>query len=130
MFDVVPNAGEIKIMETNTTTGVASSDSKGSLTTSGFSLSQNYPNPFNPTTTVHFQVFQKSYIDLNVYNLLGEEVSTLVQEERPAGVYDVKFDPSGLTSGIYFCRLKVGLSSMTRKMILVRWHLRLEIVAV
>ncbi len=85
-----------------------------------FCISQNYPNPFNPTTTLSFAIGHQSFVSLKVYDILGREVSTLVNEEKPAGEYNVKFDAAGLTSGIYFYRIQAGKYSETRKMILMK----------
>ncbi|MGD8306741.1 MAG: YCF48-related protein, partial [Ignavibacteria bacterium] len=83
-------------------------------------LSQNYPNPFNPTTTIKYQVPQNSFIILKVYDILGKEVATLVDEEKPAGFYNLELDASSLASGIYFYRLQAGSFIETKKMILVK----------
>lgn len=72
---------------------------------SRFLLDQNYPNPFNPTTTIHFELPIVSYVTLRVFNLLGQEVATLVDENKPAGKYDVKFNGENLPSGVYFYQL-------------------------
>jgi hypothetical protein len=85
-----------------------------------FSLSQNYPNPLNPVTTIKFDIPVNSIVRLKLYNILGEEVITLVNEERPAGTYEIEFDASSLTSGIYFYRLQAGSFVQTKKMILLR----------
>jgi len=69
-------------------------------------LSQNYPNPFNPTTTISFTLQQTSFVTLKVYNMLGQEVATLINHEMmDDGMQDVEFDASSLTSGAYFYRL-------------------------
>jgi hypothetical protein len=94
-----------------------------------FSLEQNYPNPFNPSTRIEFIVpanviesetkkFQ--LVTLKVYDVLGNEIATLVNEEKPAGSYDVKFDASQLSSGIYFYKLKAGSFVGTKKMLLLK----------
>ena len=75
---------------------------------SQFQLSQNYPNPFNPLTTIRFTISESDLVTLKVYDILGNEVTTLVNEEKSAGVYEVEFDGNGLTSGIYFYRLQAG----------------------
>jgi len=81
-------------------------------------LLQNYPNPVNPTTTIKYQVPELSFVTLKVYDVLGNEVTTLVNEEIPAGSYDVEFDGSELTSGIYFYRLQIGSIIEAKKMVL------------
>jgi hypothetical protein len=85
-----------------------------------FSLSQNYPNPFNPTTSLQYTIGSRQFVTLKVYDLLGREIATLVNEEKPAGEYEVEFDGSALTSGIYFYQLKAGEFTETRKMILLK----------
>jgi|WetSurMetagenome_2_1015567.scaffolds.fasta_scaffold02899_2 hypothetical protein len=85
-----------------------------------FSLEQNYPNPFNPSTTIRFQVPNSSFVNLKVYDVLGNEVATLVSEEKPAGSYEVKFDAAGLSSGIYFYKFQAGSLVETKKMILLK----------
>src|SRR5690606_35085199 len=69
-----------------------------------FSLSQNYPNPFNPITTIKYSVGSRQLATIKVYDVLGREVATLVNEEKQPGVYEVEFDGSKLTSGTYFYR--------------------------
>ena len=85
-----------------------------------FSLNQNYPNPFNPSTCIQYQVSSISQVTLKVYDLLGNEVAVLVNEEQPAGTYEVEFSAEGLTSGIYFYQLQAGSLSETKKMILMK----------
>jgi photosystem II stability/assembly factor-like uncharacterized protein len=72
-----------------------------------FALHQNYPNPFNPTTTIRYELPKSSMVRLTVYDILGREVSVLVNERREAGVHEVKFNAFGLSSGVYICRLQV-----------------------
>ena len=83
-------------------------------------LNQNYPNPFNPTTTISFSIPSSAFTSLKVYDILGNEVATLVNEEKPAGEYDITFDASALTSGVYLYRLNVGNISEMKKMILMK----------
>ena len=93
-----------------------------------FALQQNYPNPFNPATTIKYSVpkiinNQSSIINIKVYDILGSEVATLVNENKPAGNYEVKFNveqASNLSSGVYFYTLKFGTFSETKKMILMK----------
>jgi photosystem II stability/assembly factor-like uncharacterized protein len=85
-----------------------------------FSLSQNYPNPFNPTTNLQYAIGSRQFITLKVYDILGREIATLVNDEKPAGEYEVEFDGAGLPSGIYFYQLKAGEYIETRKMILLK----------
>ena len=70
-----------------------------------FQLFQNYPNPFNPTTHINFDILANSYVSLSIYNILGEEVTTLVNENLLAGKYKVEWDASGYPSGVYYCRI-------------------------
>jgi hypothetical protein len=87
---------------------------------SEFSLQQNYPNPFNPSTKVKYEIPERSFVTLKVYDVLGKEVATLVNDEKPAGVFEFEFNGAGLTSGIYFYKLQVGDFVETRKMVLLR----------
>jgi hypothetical protein len=84
------------------------------------SLYQNYPNPFNPTTNIRYDVPKDSYVLIKVYNILGKEVSTLVREEKSAGSYEVHFDGSRLSSGVYFYTIRVGNYVNTKQMVLVK----------
>ena len=83
-------------------------------------LSQNYPNPFNPTTKISYSIPQTLKVTLKVFDILGREVATLVNEEKPSGEYDVQFNGSGLTSSVYFYQLKAENYIETKKMILLR----------
>ncbi len=83
-----------------------------------YSLSQNYPNPFNPSTTIRFAIAAPGHVSLKIYNLLGEEVETLINEKRKAGEFSVEWDASDLPSGLYFYRLQTHGFEQTRKLIL------------
>jgi len=83
-------------------------------------LKQNYPNPFNPTTTIEFTLLQIGFVTLKVYNILGQEVATLLETQKPAGQYSVNFNASELTSGIYYYTLTTDDFKETRKMVLLR----------
>ncbi|MFO7525912.1 MAG: PQQ-dependent sugar dehydrogenase [Ignavibacteriaceae bacterium] len=85
-----------------------------------YELLQNYPNPFNPSTTISWQSPVDSWQTLKIYDLLGREIATLVDEEKPAGTYEINFDASGLPSGIYFYKIQLGNFIETKKMILIR----------
>ena len=81
-----------------------------------FSISQNYPNPFNPSTTISFSIPKTEFVTLKIFDILGNEVKSLVNEELQAGIYNKEWNPAGLSSGIYFYRLQAGQFSQTRKM--------------
>jgi hypothetical protein len=83
-------------------------------------LFQNYPNPFYPSTTIRFALDHTAIVALKVFDLLGRQVETLVQEELGAGNYERSFDGSGLPSGVYFCRLQAGNLSTTRELLLLK----------
>lgn len=86
----------------------------------GFSLEQNYPNPVNPTTTIPFKVAEKRLVTLTVYDVLGREVTTLIDREVQPGSYEVQWDASGLSSGIYIYQFEAGAYSETKEMTLVK----------
>ncbi|HMS66414.1 MAG TPA: T9SS type A sorting domain-containing protein, partial [Ignavibacteria bacterium] len=87
----------------------------------GYSLSQNYPNPFNPVTNLEFRIDDLGYVSLKVYNVLGNEIRTLVNEIKLAGSYKVEFDATSLASGIYFYSLLInGNLTDTKRMILLK----------
>jgi hypothetical protein len=85
-----------------------------------FMLYQNYPNPFNPSTTISYDLPIRAHVRLTIYNILGQEVATLVNNEQEPGRYNVKFDASGLPSGIYFYTLQTPYFTKTNKMVLVK----------
>jgi len=85
-----------------------------------FSLEQNYPNPFNPTTTISFILPSKSFVSLKVFDALGRQVASLVNEELPAGRYTQQWDAAGLPSGMYYYRLQTGSYAETKKLVLLR----------
>jgi hypothetical protein len=85
-----------------------------------FFLSQNYPNPFNPTTKINYELPITNYVNLSVYNLLGQKVVILVDEKQNAGSYQVEWDGSGYASGIYYYKIKAGDFQDVKKMILLR----------
>ena len=83
-------------------------------------LYQNYPNPFNPKTKIGFRIAESGFVSLKVYDVLGEEITTIINEEKSAGNYEVEFDANNLPSGIYFCRLKAGSYIQTKKLLLLK----------
>jgi hypothetical protein len=83
-------------------------------------LSQNYPNPFNSSTTIRYELPRPSEVRLSVYDMLGREVSTIVNERRNAGVYEVKFEAAGLASGVYSYRLTAGGTVTTKRFFLLK----------
>jgi hypothetical protein len=85
-----------------------------------FELAQNYPNPFNPSTTIKFSLPQSAFVTLKVYNILGQEVSTLVNGFTEAGIHSINFDASNLNSSIYLYKLEAGQYSYVRKMTLIK----------
>ena len=85
-----------------------------------FSLQQNFPNPFNPTTTINYSVPKSGIVKIKVYDLLGKEVATLVNENKPTGNYSVQFNAVKLVSGVYFYRMEAGSFSQTKKLLLVK----------
>jgi len=85
-----------------------------------FYISQNYPNPFNPITNIRFRTANFGFVSLKVYDVLGNEIRTLVNEEKPAGEYVVTFNGSGLASGVYVYRLKTNGKIISKKMILLQ----------
>lgn len=87
---------------------------------SGFALEQNFPNPFNPSTTVRFVLPASGTVTVKVYDIIGKEVAVLVNTVMRAGNHSVRWDASGLPSGVYFCRLVLGAFSSTRKMVLMK----------
>jgi hypothetical protein len=85
-----------------------------------FVLKQNYPNPFNPTTTIRYVIPERALVTIKIYDILGDEITTLVNEEKPIGYYEVEFIASNLSSGVYFYKLTAGDFIQTKKMILLR----------
>ncbi len=100
-----------------TPTGV---DNQANSRPTSYNLDQNYPNPFNPTTTISYELPANSFVTLKVYNILGEEVATLVNEKENAGSYIVKYDGSKMASGVYFYRLNAGSFVSVKKLVVLK----------
>jgi len=98
------------------------------VTPEDFNFAQNYPNPFNPSTTISYSIPNSSFVTIKVFDVLGNEIAQLVNEEKSVGVYEITFDASGLSTGTYFYQVQaIGTSSgagrsfvETRKMILIK----------
>ena len=85
-----------------------------------FALEQNYPNPFNPSTKIQYSVPQTSQVQIKVFDVLGNEIETLVNEEKPTGTYELTWNAANLPSGVYFYQIKAGSFIETKKMILIK----------
>ena len=85
-----------------------------------FKLYNNYPNPFNPSTSIKYAVSERQFVSLKVYDVLGNEIATLVNEEKPVGSYEVVFNRIKLSSGIYYYKLQATNFVETKKMILIK----------
>jgi len=85
-----------------------------------YSLNQNYPNPFNPATTISYSIPKAGNVSLKIFNVLGQEVRSLINEYQNAGIYKVSFDASSLTSGVYFYSLSADNFLQVKKMMLVK----------
>lgn len=85
-----------------------------------FNLSQNYPNPFNPSTTINYSIADQQFVNLSIYNIVGEKVKELVNQEQNTGNYSVNFNAEGLSSGVYFYTLRTGNFVTTKKMTLLK----------
>ncbi len=113
--------GAVALAQSTPTVGVE--DIKEPQLPEDFKLEQNYPNPFNPTTTISFQIPESEHVTLKIYDVLGREVRTLVNEVKSPGYYTVNLDAtvsSGMSSGVYFYRLKSGAFTQTKKLMLIK----------
>jgi len=93
---------------------------RNEITPNSFRLEQNYPNPFNPTTTIKYQLGNDGFVNLKVFNSLGEEIAELVNEFRKGGSYQVTFDAAELPSGIYVYQISSGNYIETKKMLFIK----------
>jgi hypothetical protein len=85
-----------------------------------YELSQNYPNPFNPSTTIRFSISESSFINLSIYNSLGEKIEELVNEVKESGIHTIEFNAEDLPSGTYIYRINANNYTQTKKMILLK----------
>jgi hypothetical protein len=85
-----------------------------------YALHQNYPNPFNPVTTIKYQLARAGQVDLSIYNILGQKIATLVSEKQSAGIYNVTWDASNYSSGMYFYRIQSDRYTAIKKLIVVK----------
>jgi hypothetical protein len=85
-----------------------------------FDLGQNFPNPFNPSTKLNYDVPELSFVSINIYDVLGKEITTLVNKEQPQGYYEIEWNAASLPSGVYFYQLRSGDFMATKKMILLK----------
>jgi len=116
-----PNNGTIQVKDgvAWSISGITDVENEDQIPTEYY-LSQNYPNPFNPSTTITFSIPNEELVSLKVFNALGEEVSELINEIKPAGNYSVSFNASTLTSGVYFYKISAGNFVETKKMSLMK----------
>ncbi|MCU0415384.1 MAG: T9SS type A sorting domain-containing protein [Ignavibacteriaceae bacterium] len=99
--------------------GIVGVEDEGTIPTE-FALEQNYPNPFNPSTTFRYSVPTQSKVVIKVFDVLGNEIATLMDEEKSVGTYELTWNAANLSSGIYFYQLKASDYVQTRKMILLK----------
>lgn len=99
---------------------VSVSDRNKNINVNNFTLSQNYPNPFNPSTRINYTLSEPATVQLKVFNALGQEIAILVNEEKPSGSYEIVFDASHLSSGVYFYQLTSGNFIETKRMLLLK----------
>ena len=116
----IDNDGTYSYSKTITVDLTTITDVNGNELPKVYSLSQNYPNPFNPTTTIKFGLPEAGFVDLRVFNMLGEEVAQLVSNEMRAGYHEVNFDASNLSSGMYIYKLTSGKFAQTKKLMLLK----------
>jgi hypothetical protein len=125
----IQSSGRISVVQGNAGAGATFMMVNGTLATgaipnkvlpSSFVLYQNFPNPFNPSTTISYQLPRTVHVTVKVYDVLGREMETLVDETKPAGRYEVEFNGSRCSSGIYFCRMIAGSFTATRKLLLLK----------
>jgi hypothetical protein len=117
MYDALPNLPFI--MKRDILDVVSGVENENDLV-NNFSLEQNYPNPFNPSTSIQYTIANRQFVTLKIFDVIGNELATLVNQYKLSGRYNVEFNASTLPSGVYFYRLQAGDFVQTRKMILLR----------
>jgi len=115
-----PNSGMISVDGTTYYDGLVTSVEQISELPNNYKLRQNYPNPFNPSTNIEYSIPEASFVELKVYDVLGNEVATLVNKEQTAGVYRADFSGNGLASGLYIARITAGNYTSSIKMTLMK----------
>ena len=115
-IEYVPTYFYLKVVVKKDITGVEETP----YNPTNFKLEQNYPNPFNPTTNIQFSIPKQNFVTLKVYDVLGREVATLVNEEKSTGSYNVSFDASSLSSGVYIYKIQAGNFINSKKMVLLK----------
>ena len=120
LSDGIVNVSALNQFNFVTSTYVTGVDDKIDLIPKKFSISQNYPNPFNPVTKINYSIPRTSSVSLKIYDILGREIKTLVEEVKVAGYYEINFDGSNLSSGVYFYRIQAGGFVETKKLILMK----------
>ena len=93
---------------------------EGASAPGAYVLRQNFPNPFNPSTTIRYELPERAHVRLEVFNLLGQKVASLVDAQQGAGSHAVVFQASGLPSGVYFCRFRAGSAVLARAMLFMQ----------
>jgi hypothetical protein len=111
---------DLKFDNLTVTSAAGTGVSNTTLNPVTFSLAQNYPNPFNPSTQIGYSIPKESFVSLKVYNLMGQEVASLVSNQQSAGSYSIPFDASHLSSGVYMYRLQAGSSVEVKRMMFVK----------
>jgi len=120
MLTVYSNVGNKEIVVTGIGTDNTVNVQDQNLTPLAFTLEQNYPNPFNPSTIISFKLPEQTNVELKVYDVLGNEVATLVNEFKPAGNYEAEWNASSLPSGVYIYQLRAGTYTQIKKMLLLK----------
>lgn len=119
-FVVYPITGPYDVWAAYGCSGIPTIVDDEDLKPVNYALSQNYPNPFNPTTTIKYSIPNSSLVKIKLFNMLGQEISELVNQEQQSGDYEITFDAANLPSGVYFYTIEAGNFAQTRKMVLLK----------